>query len=130
MDALGKTKALVQRLCDARDRRAAWGFASLLLVAEAVLCAAIIWRVPCKSANAITCCAEFNAQDAIGPQYLNHADTEIDWVAYMQEVEGFLDVSLHNSMCLIQPGMASGAQCRQILLKPATTVLKMAAGPA
>ena len=51
MDALGKAKALVKRLCDARDRRAAWGFASLLLVAEAVLCAAIIWRVPCKSAK-------------------------------------------------------------------------------
>ena len=49
------------------------------------------------------------AQDAIGTQYFVSADTEIDWVAYMQEVEGFLDVSLHNSMSSYSSGMASGA---------------------
>ena len=46
------------------------------------------------------CCTALNAHDATATQSIGCADTEIDWVAYMQEVEGFLDVSLHSSVPL------------------------------
>ena len=55
------------------------------------------------------CCIELNAQDAIETQSFPSADTEIDWVAYMQEVEGFLDVSLHSLVPSYSSGMLSGA---------------------
>lgn len=37
------------RLNNPKDTQAAWAFAALLLAGEAVLCALIIWRVPCES---------------------------------------------------------------------------------
>ncbi|CAI7755691.1 unnamed protein product [Closterium sp. NIES-54] len=51
-----------RRVCDPRDTKAAWAVARLLLIAEAVLCSAIIAKVPY---------------------------TKIDWDAYMAQVTGF-----------------------------------------
>eukprot|EP00873_Tetraselmis_striata_P006510 jgi/Tetstr1/426774/TSEL_016990.t1 len=52
-----------RRLNNPRDVSAATAVAACLLVAEAVLCVLVVWKVPY---------------------------TEIDWVAYMEEVEGYL----------------------------------------
>ena len=54
----------VERLSDARDVQAGSAVAACVVAMEVVLCACIVWKVPY---------------------------TEIDWVAYMEEVEGFLD---------------------------------------
>lgn len=45
----GILKRHLTRLNDPKDTAAAWTFAGLLLAAEAVLCALIIWKVPCTS---------------------------------------------------------------------------------
>jgi hypothetical protein len=45
----GIFKRHLTRLNDPKDTAAAWTFAGLLLAAEAVLCALIIWKVPCTS---------------------------------------------------------------------------------
>ena len=29
------------------------------------------------------------------------ADTELDWVAYMQEVEGYMQASRHSAVCAV-----------------------------
>lgn len=50
-----------------------------LLLADALLCGLVIWKVPCKHCSI--------------PAILNDADcldTEIDWVAYMQQISQFL----------------------------------------
>ena len=38
----------LKRLGDPKDTVAAWSFAGVLLVGEALLCALIIWKVPCE----------------------------------------------------------------------------------
>lgn len=60
----GTMKMCVERLSDARDVQAGSAVAACVVAAEVVLCACIVWKVPY---------------------------TEIDWVAYMEEVEGFLE---------------------------------------
>eukprot|EP01026_Neomeris_dumetosa_P022717 TRINITY_DN1957_c1_g1_i6.p2 TRINITY_DN1957_c1_g1~~TRINITY_DN1957_c1_g1_i6.p2 ORF type:complete len:404 (+),score=32.81 TRINITY_DN1957_c1_g1_i6:178-1389(+) len=54
----------IKQLNNPKNKRAAWFVGCLILLGELVLCALIIWKVPY---------------------------TEIDWIAYMQEVGGFLD---------------------------------------
>ena len=41
-------KSVWRRLADPRDTQAGWIVAAFLLLGEALLCAAIIWRVPCE----------------------------------------------------------------------------------
>lgn len=61
-----------------------------LVCAEIVLCSLIVWKVPCKIVEVMT--AVF-IEPIFDLQFLSCArctDTEIDWIAYMQEVEGYL----------------------------------------
>ncbi len=55
------------------------------------LTSAIIWKVPCMKASSVERCAHVYA----APQHLanscNGLDTEIDWVAYMEQVAQFVD---------------------------------------
>jgi alpha-1,3-mannosyltransferase len=102
----GARRALA-RLNDPSDRRAAVAFGALLLLAEALLCAAIIARVPCERPPCAAAALDWRrrlatparrralAAAAIRATHRpppNHpaADTEIDWEAYMEEVGGFL----------------------------------------
>lgn len=66
----------------------------LAVVVEAVIGLGIIWRVPCEYRSRqlpLLCCAQGLTCGRARGRARAHADTEIDWVAYMQEVGGFLD---------------------------------------
>lgn len=55
---------------------------ALLLVFDAVLCALVIWKVPCRFPA-----LSFRER---GELILDAVDTEIDWMAYMEQIELFL----------------------------------------
>ena len=82
------------RLNDAHDVGAARNTAAVLLCGEMLACVLILAKVPCKSLclhrNSIT-------QAARRKLMLLAADTEIDWVAYMQQVQTFLQVGCERS---------------------------------
>ena len=88
----------LKRLNDPKDTAAAITFAAFLLVAEAVLCSLIIWKVPCESLDGLMVCVRRIL--LILPAWIatlkmfspGPADTEIDWMAYMQEVRGYQQV--------------------------------------
>lgn len=82
----------VKRLCNSQDVAAGTAVAAVLLAGEAVLCGLIIARVPCES-DARDMLSSVS-QSAIGVDSCQSADTEIDWVAYMDQVKGFLQVLL------------------------------------
>lgn len=108
--------ALLQALNDPTNGAAHAGVAAVLLAAEAVLCLVIIRRVPCapalgarpaggRAAAAADAAQHFEpawadpqegpskqASSTPRPCPCRPADTEIDWVAYMQEVGGYLKV--------------------------------------
>ena len=96
--------ALLRRLQDPKDVQAAAFMAFAILVFEAGICPLIIAKIPCKSPPfpclylviAICVVEPFSLDvlsDTPGSLAVCHADTELDWVAYMQEVEGFMKVS-------------------------------------
>lgn len=61
-----------------------WHLAALFLFGEFVLSTLIILKVPCNV---------YYSNTLSNKNYLlirKHIDTEIDWIAYMQEVEGFI----------------------------------------
>jgi hypothetical protein len=57
-------------------------FIIALIVAEVLLCIGIIYKIPCKRLTVGSIRTYF--------LFSLPSDTEIDWIAYMQEVEGFL----------------------------------------
>ena len=77
------------RLNDTRDVEAARNTAAVLLCGEMLACVLILSKVPCKSS-----CLRSNStpQTARRTQLVLSADTEIDWIAYMQQVQTFLQV--------------------------------------
>ena len=63
----------------------------LLVVAEACLCALIIWKIPCKLSLKLA-----HAQAELLPSspealqlMIGYVDTEIDWKAYMQQISQY-----------------------------------------
>jgi alpha-1,3-mannosyltransferase len=70
-------KVPVQLLCNPKYF---WHLAAIFLMGELVLSTFIIHKVACKIRIKI-CIRDIN---------LVRLDTEIDWIAYMQEVEGFI----------------------------------------
>ncbi|CAI5531557.1 unnamed protein product [Closterium sp. Naga37s-1] len=104
-----------RRVCDPRDTKAAWVVARLLLIAEAVLCSAIIAKVPCASRHchspaivapppSVSSSEQrffhpsglrdpslfFHPSRLRHPSHLFHPpDTMIDWDAYMAQATGF-----------------------------------------
>ncbi|CAI5977396.1 unnamed protein product [Closterium sp. NIES-64] len=98
-----------RRVCDPRDTKAAWAVARLLLIAEAVLCSAIIAKVPCVSRHCRSpsphshlpwffsrFCAPRLSCSAVAPflwwsegQARAPFYTKIDRDAYMAQVTGF-----------------------------------------
>lgn len=66
--------------------------ASLLILIDAAATAGIIWKVPCELSTQLY--ASLEECNCIFPCSI---DTEIDWVAYMQEVEGALNGTLDYS---------------------------------
>ena len=105
-------KRLWCRLNDAHDVGAARITAAVLLCGEMLACVLILTKVPCKSfclhSRSIT-------QAARRKHLLLPADTEIDWAAYMQQVQTFLQV-----------GCAKGAQSMcALLVCPSPVVLKL-----
>ncbi|CAI5476771.1 unnamed protein product [Closterium sp. Yama58-4] len=107
-----------RRVCDPRDTKAAWVVARLLLIAEAVLCSAIIAKLLCSAIIARVSCASrhchspaivtpppslssskphfFHSSCLYDPPRLvpctllpHPPDTKIDWDANMAQVTGF-----------------------------------------
>ncbi len=61
----------------------------LLLVADAVLCALIIWKIPCEQASDALLARPlkvFSGNAASMVLTTAIPDTEIDWKAYMQQI--------------------------------------------
>ena len=81
---------LWRRLNDPKDSAAGLLVAAVLLSLEAALNGFIIMRVKC--ACGLDCSSSREAWTPTGARCLLGADTEIDWVAYMQEVEGYRQV--------------------------------------
>jgi hypothetical protein len=54
-----------------------------LIFTEIILCLGIIYKIPCMS----SCLSVFSCSFLLRI----YVDTEIDWIAYMQEVEGYLN---------------------------------------
>ena len=79
-----------KRLCNPQDAAAGTAVAAVLLAGEVVLCGLIITRVPCKSDTRDMLSSI--SHSATGIDCCQSADTEIDWVAYMDQVKGFLQV--------------------------------------
>src|SRR2546430_12788731 len=52
----------------------------LLFTADAVLCSIVIWKIPCKVTSA-------DVRDRVANFCI---DTEIDWIAYMEQVSQFI----------------------------------------
>jgi len=84
---MDRWKALVRRPQDLLlDCRHFPVMAALLFLMDAAATVGIIWRVPCMQPK------HMQADTMTMNDFLLHyADTEIDWVAYMQEVEGVLN---------------------------------------
>ncbi|CAI5508107.1 unnamed protein product, partial [Closterium sp. Naga37s-1] len=87
-----------RRVCDPRDTKAAWAVARLLLIAEAVLCSAIIVKVPCASRPCLVIASSLPRHCLVLASSLPHpclviasslSHTKIDWDAYMAQVTGF-----------------------------------------
>ncbi|CAI5480813.1 unnamed protein product [Closterium sp. Yama58-4] len=90
-----------RRVCDPRDTKAAWAVARLLLIAEAVLCSAIIAKVPCASlviASPLLLLVTAALRHCRSPSvtsftpavwFFSRSYTKIDWDAYMAQVTGF-----------------------------------------
>lgn len=57
---------------------------AVLVCVELMLCGLIIWKVPCKDTDLFVPCPLYMTVN------VSLSDTEIDWRAYMQEVEGYL----------------------------------------
>lgn len=92
---------LINRICNPQDVLTSWTIAAILLVVEALLCLTIIAKVPCMS----RCCKFYHNANLICKFLFRHrrecgielwyyfllllVDTEIDWVAYMDEVAGY-----------------------------------------
>ncbi len=82
------------RLNDAHDVGAARNTTAVLLCAEMLACVLILTKVPCKSFCLLS---KSITQAAKRKRLLLPADTEIDWVAYMQQVQTFLQVGCERS---------------------------------
>lgn len=96
--------ALLSRLQDPKDVQAAAIVAFAILVFEAGICPLIIAKIPCKFLGIarMSVISAMRYGRALSPRITREstitlavcsADTELDWVAYMQEVEGFMKVS-------------------------------------
>jgi hypothetical protein len=107
-------RPLLFRLRDAADTRTASAVAIALLIGEAVLCGLIIFKVPCEFSRFVPhgwepASATFSrtwfvtsAIHALVSSAWVDADTEIDWVAYMEQSETFLQVGLASYSRLLQ----------------------------
>lgn len=126
---------LCSALNDPANLVAQLAVASLLLVAETVLCLLIIRRVPCEpetaahaplaaepcsraASSARSACRLAARPPDTRACHCDLADTEIDWVAYMQEVGGYLEVS-HEGLRLCPPLRSRLADhARRVKTKP------------
>ena len=98
-------RVLLSRLQDPKDVQAATFVAFAILVFEAGICPLIIAKIPCKFLHLYISmqqlpyttggASDVNPLSATRP-LVCCADTELDWVAYMQEVEGFMKVKPFN----------------------------------
>lgn len=69
----------------ASDPKQSQWIAPLLVAGDAVLCGLIIWKIPCKQSNSFEKAGfRTDGTNAFG------IDTEIDWVAYMQQIDIYL----------------------------------------
>jgi len=82
------------RLNEAHDVGAARNTAAVLLCGEMLACVLILTKVPCKS---FCLHSKSIPQAARRKHLLLPADTEIDWIAYMQQVQTFLQVGCARS---------------------------------
>lgn len=77
---------LMRLLCDVlfNPRHTKW-IAPLLVLGDTLLCALVIWKIPCECQkhSIETAMAETNSRYAI-------SDTEIDWETYMQQVSLYI----------------------------------------
>lgn len=93
-------RALLSRLQDPKDVQAAAFMAFAILVFEAGICPLIINKIPCEFPHIHQCMHataawRYSRASDLKPcsamtLLVCSADTELDWVAYMQEVEGFM----------------------------------------
>lgn len=96
------------------DWRRCWPLVGCLLVGEAVLGALIILKVACASASAVYGTRGLMAPLAVLARSTvsrnDRTDTEIDWIAYMQEVGGVANGTLDYALLrgdtgpLVYPG--------------------------